>query len=122
MAESKAKQDPATSSTRGAKAPPEKDPAKQTPDGQKRRPGVKKDKPTADSSKKKGDSKTSVQVSLDDVQLDVLDNLRDATSRHDYVQAVVNRHLEAANPNASFQPDDDLPGNEREVKSPNLRV
>jgi hypothetical protein len=134
MAEAKAKQDPATSSTRGAKAPEEPDPAKQTPDGQKRREGQPKMSTTADSAKSKSksstkgksdvssSSKTSVQVSLDQVQSDVLDNLRAASSRHDYLQAIVNRHLEAANPVATFQEDDDLPGNEREVRNPNFRV
>jgi hypothetical protein len=38
------------------------------------------------------------------------------------VQAIVDRHLEAANPHGSFTPEDDLPGNEREVKSPSFRV
>lgn len=130
----------------------EKDPAKQTPDGQKTRPGTtpSSKQKTADSSVGKpgtkassstgssgksssskstkakssgsGSSKTSVQVSLDKVQTDILDNLRDATTRHDYVQRLVGRHLDAANPNAVFQEDDDLPGNEREIKYPNLRI
>lgn len=114
----------------------EKDPAKQTPDGQKTRPGTTPSsrQRTADSSKTSstgkssgkssssgGSSKTTVQVSLDTVQTDVLDNLRDATSRHDYLQTLVNAYLDRANPNTVFVEDDDLPGNERQVKNPDLR-
>jgi hypothetical protein len=119
MAEAKAKQDPATSSTKGAKAPEEKDPAKQTPDGQKRRKGQPKKSKTADSS---SSSKHSVIVTVGDVHSDILDNLRGATSRKDYVQTIISRHLEAANPVGSIQEDDGLPGNEREVNSPTFRV
>jgi hypothetical protein len=107
----------------------EKDPAKQTPDGQKTRPGTtpSSKQKTADSSTGKkssstGSSKASVQVSLDKVQADVLDNLREASSRHEYLQAVVTAHLNAANPNAVFVEDDDLPGNERQLKNPVARI
>lgn len=62
---------------------------------------------------KPAESKTTVQITLSDVHSDVLDCLRAGTSRHDYVQALVNSHLEAANPVGSLAVDDDLPGNER---------
>ncbi len=90
-------------------------PAKST---EKKAAPVKKDKPKAEKkAAPKKDSKTSVQVSLDKTQEGILDNLRDATSRHDYVQALIDAHLAAANPNGIFLPDDDLPGNERQVKN-----
>lgn len=123
----------------------EKDPAKQTPDGKKTipgrtpsskqktadsstgKPGAKaaskpKPKDSGKSASSSESSKTTVQVSLDKVQTDVLDNLRDATSRHDYLQALVNGHLDGANPNTVFVEDDDLPGNERQLKQPVFRV
>lgn len=56
-----------------------------------------------------------VNVSLDKVQEETLDSLRGHVSRHDYLQRLVNVHLEAANPNATHVEDQDLPGNEREV-------
>ena len=120
MTEPKAKQDPKTSSTKGAKAPKEKDPAKQTPSGQDRRDDQPKNTKTADSKAK--DSKTSVQVSLDGVELNILDSLRQATTRNAYVQAIVSRHIAAASPYPVVHEDDDLPGNEREVKRPSFRV
>lgn len=79
-------------------------------------------KPVSDKPAKKKSDKAQVQVTLDVVEQQVLDNLRGASSRHEYLQAIVGRHLEAANPVASFQEEDDLPGNEREVKRPNFRV
>lgn len=81
----------------------------------------KTSKPAKKPAGKKSDT-SSVQVTFGKVQLDVLDSLRGSTSRHDYVQGLVFRHLEAANPVASFQPEDDLPGNERAVNAPNFRT
>lgn len=136
-----AEKDPAKQTPDGQKTRPGTTPSssQRTADSSQGKPGAKasssggsssksssskstKAKSSGSASSSSGSSKTSVQVSLDQVQTDILDNLRDATTRHDYVQRLVGRHLDAANPNAVFQEDDDLPGNERELKHPNLRI